>query len=131
LVKRLLKLRELTDDESQASGGEGGENDAEKLIEQLEFDIQHPTPFTWSFTPSHSTSHQTPAAVLGAPASSEKEEKLRAEIDLVFTYLCKVGQIWPLATRHAQGLAQMLGIDAAEPGALEHGIFNERGFTAS
>lgn len=125
LVKRLQVVRADAEIDRDASRGSGTPQTAASVIEQFDFDIQQPAPFTWSFTPVNKT-HEAPCAGLGGPAMSEKEEKLRGEIDLVFKYLCKVGQTWPLATRQAQALAQMLGIDVAVPEALEQGIFTER-----
>lgn len=129
-MKRLQIVRkESNATNSTYDDDETQKHSADMIIDQLGFDVQQSSPFTWSFTHTLASNIETSAAGLGGPAMSGKEEKLRAEIDLIFTYLCKVGQIWPLAKRQAQGLAQMLGIDVAAPEALEHGIFNERNWS--
>lgn len=97
-------------------------------IDRFNMAMQPAGQYAWSYTPVPSNGEGLAAATaaLGGVAMSEREETLRSEIDLVFTYLCRMGNSWPMATRQAQTLAQMLGINTADPVALRHGIFTER-----
>ncbi|PWN37695.1 uncharacterized protein FA14DRAFT_187762 [Meira miltonrushii] len=97
-------------------------------IDRFNMAMQPAGQYAWSYTPVPSNGEGIAAATaaLGGVAMCEREETLRSEIDLVFTYLCRMGNSWPMATRQAQSLAQMLGINTADPVALRHGIFTER-----
>ena len=142
LVRRLQILRGQSalnmDTSSTASTTHingGGEDAHESMyasmasrIDRFNMAMQPAGQYAWSYTPVPSTGEGIAAATaaLGGVAMSEREETLRSEIDLVFTYLCRMGNSWPMATRQAQSLAQMLGINTADPVALRHGIFTER-----
>ncbi|MCO5555770.1 hypothetical protein L7F22_009315 [Adiantum nelumboides] len=92
-------------------------------IDRFNMAMQPAGQYAWSYTPVPSNGEGLAAATaaLGGVAMSEREETLRSEIDLVFTYLCRMGNSWPMATRQAQSLAQMLGINTSDPVALRHG----------
>lgn len=102
LVRRLQILREQTaqtEDRTLPSLTTSSAR-SDQPTERFDMSMQPAGPFSWSFmpVPKEGGGAAAAAAGMGSAAMSEKEEALRSEIDLVFTYLCKMGQTWPMAS---------------------------------